>query len=249
MDIEYKSASIEGLSDEGNGEFDAVLSTETKDRDGESLKISDWAQPLPDSIPIDVDHAMSVEKTIGVAVPRIEDGQMKMHVKMAATPLAQQVRGMLRDGIVKSVSVAFRNLPPETKDGTTVRRRELLNAGVVNTPANPEAIITGVKSGARNNASDAKAIQAIHDHACALGASCGAKSERDVETKSSGAAAPDIEETGPDGSPVSTVSADAPTDVTAPEGAPDSDEEQALVTRMKAWQFIAAELQLENLED
>src|SRR5204863_4815703 len=38
--------------------------------------------------------------------------------------------------------------------------------------ANPEAVVVGAKEGRRNASSDAEKIQAIHDHAASIGATC-----------------------------------------------------------------------------
>ena len=184
--------------DSGSGSFDAILSTEAVDRDGESLKLNEWVQPLPDHIPIDVDHAMTVEKTIGTGHPYIDGDAMKVHVELADTPLAQQVRSMMQQGVIDSVSVGFRYAPPiENADGTVLPQRELVNAGVVNTPANPEATLLAVKGlqlkeGRRNSKSDAANVQAIHDAAVALGATCPHDDDHDSAGPDEGGKAADV---------------------------------------------------------
>jgi hypothetical protein len=73
------------------------------------------------------------------------------------------------------------------KDGTSRTQRELLNGAFVAIPSNREALVLaskGLKAGARNSASDAEALQGIHDAAAGLGADCAAaKSHRPPSTK------------------------------------------------------------------
>lgn len=183
MNIVRKDATITEApsTDGGPGTFEAILSAPTKDRDGETLLPDEWKQPLPDKITVDVDHEMSVKGTIGSAKPWIDDdGNLRISGTFASTPLAQEVRTLMAEGHIDRTSVAFMSEPAETKDGKTVKRRELLNAAVVAIPSNREAAVLEVralKAGARNSASDQEKIQSVHDTAVGLGADCsGAKS-------------------------------------------------------------------------
>lgn len=186
MQIDRKDATITApTTDEFPGTFSVILSTPDKDRDGESLTADTWEQPLPDHIPFDIDHEMSVLGTVGSGAPRInEKGQLVVDGKFASTDQAQTVRTLVKEGHVTKTSVAFRRIKSQ-KDGKSVETRELLNGAFVNTPANPHAdILTaksldGLKIGSRNNSTDARHIQAIHDHAAALGASHGNEADPD----------------------------------------------------------------------
>lgn len=182
MEIISKAvASIEpGEDDEltPHGSFHVILSAESKDRDGDVLRRDEW-DTLPDWINFDADHAMTVEKTVGSGTPTLEDDG-KIHVRgtYASTPLAQTVRTLVKEKHIRNTSVTFMTTKTQ-KDGKTVVKRELLNGAFVAVPANRDAIVLeskavdiATKAGARNNATDAKTIQAIHDHAASLGASC-----------------------------------------------------------------------------
>lgn len=167
--------------DAPHGGFEAIASTPDMDRDGEAFSQKDWG-PLPDKITIDVDHSMDVRGTIGSARPFFDDeGNLRISAKFASTPLAQEVRTLMTEGHVDSVSVAFmRNTTTKSADSDEkVTKLELLNVGVVAVPSNrgakvlsSKAVDVIEKAGARNNATDKKSIQAIHDHAASLGASC-----------------------------------------------------------------------------
>lgn len=177
MDVQHKDATITNTSDEFPGSFEVVLSTAAKDRDGDELQPEDWKQPLPEHITFDADHGMSVATTVGSGVPSIEDGRMIVRGTYSSLPRAQEVRTLVNEGHIRTTSVAFMTEKAKQKDGTTRQVRELLNGAFVAIPSNREALVlsskaadVAEKAGARNSKSDAERIQAIHDHAVALGA-------------------------------------------------------------------------------
>lgn len=161
-----------------NGSFHIILSDATKDRDGESLHPTEWETPLPDHITMDADHGMSVATTVGSGTPRIEDDG-KMHVRgtYSSIPRAQEVRTLVKEGHIRTTSVAFLRKTGTDAKGAKKVSRELLNGAFVAVPANPNALVldskaADVKEGRRNSGTDSEMIQAIHDHASGLGAAC-----------------------------------------------------------------------------
>lgn len=200
MKVETKSATIEntGADDAFPGSFSVVLSTATKDRDGEEVKRAEWQEPLPEHITFDVDHGMSVEKTIGSGKPYFDDqDRLVVDGTYSSLPAAQKVRTLVNEGHVRTVSVAFaRHSSTDDKTGAKTTTRELLNGAFVAIPANTEAVVLASKSGARNSSADQKNLQAAHDAIVAVGAQCppmddtgaaegvtGGKSATDVATK------------------------------------------------------------------
>ena len=203
MKIETKAAEITSVDQAANapfGSFSAVLSAPTKDRDGDTLYADGWKQPLPDKIVMDIDHTMSVAGTVGSAHPYIDPatGNLMVDGTFASTPLAQEVRTLVTEGHIQTLSVAFMT-EKTVKDGVSESKRELLNAAWVAIPSNREAVVLSAKgfnikspsenlaamvahtldayspnvvpkAGARNAKSDMAHIQAIHDSAIALGA-------------------------------------------------------------------------------
>lgn len=155
------------LEDESSpyGSFDVVLSTPDFDRDGEEVKSDEWETPLPEHIPFDIDHGMSVASTVGSGSPTIDDeGQLVVRGNWASTDLAQQTRTLVNEGHIRNVSVAFlRKYMPDEDDGEIVRR-ELLNGAFVAVPANPKAVVLSSKSMSE--------IQAEHDASVKAGAHC-----------------------------------------------------------------------------
>ena len=184
MDVIRKDASITNTDDGFPGTFEVILSAPTKDRDGDTLLPDEWKQPLPDHITFDSDHGMSVATTVGSGVPRIDEGTGNLIVSgtYSSLPRAQEVRTLVNEGHIRTTSVAFMSEKTQ-KDGKTVAERELLNGAFVAIPSNREALVLaskGVKAGARNSKSDVEHIQAIHDHALALGAIPGKSFRKDA---------------------------------------------------------------------
>lgn len=188
MDIVTKEATAQVVpvkSEHPNGEFDLILSTDDLDRDGENLLVDDWQTPLPEHLHFDNDHGMSVEKTAGSGVPRIENGQLRVRGTYAGTENGQTTRQLVNEGHIRTASVAY----IERKDG----KRELLNGSFVAVPANPNAKILSSKA-AKTSGSPAgdsptdtppeeadqddempshdELVQAVHDAAVHLGADC-----------------------------------------------------------------------------
>lgn len=185
MNVTRKDATITNTDDTFPGSFEVILSAPTKDRDGDTLLPEEWKQPLPDHITFDADHGMSVASTVGSGVPRIDEetGNLIVSGTYSSLPRAQEVRTLVNEGHIRTTSVAFMTEPSETKDGKPGPKvRELLNGAFVAIPSNREALVLSSKSaiptpaeifgkaGARNSKSDMAHIQAIHDHALALGA-------------------------------------------------------------------------------
>lgn len=176
MNITKKDATITNTDDAFPGSFEVILSAQTKDRDGDTLLKDGWKLPLPEHITFDSDHGMTVEKTVGSGVPRIDEetGNLIVSGTYSSLPRAQEVRTLVNEGHIRTTSVAFMTEKTQ-KDGATVTQRELLNGAFVAIPSNREALVLsskGLKAGARNSKADAEKVQGIHDHAASLGADC-----------------------------------------------------------------------------
>jgi hypothetical protein len=134
-----------------NGSFEAILSTPGTDRDGERLEQDDWKTPLPDRIHIDLDHEMSVAGTVGSAEPFFDtEGNLRIKGTYASTPRAQEVRTLVNEGHITTMSVAFMT-DKATKDAA--QTRELLNGAFVAVPSNRDAKVLS-----------SKALEAIEAH-------------------------------------------------------------------------------------
>lgn len=178
---------VEDADGDPNGEFDVILSAPTLDRDGEVIdaKVFD---PLPDHITFDIDHGMSTATTVGSGVPEyLPDGRLRVKGTYSSIPRAQEVRTLVREGHIRTTSVAFMGAVREEKDGVPhVVKAELLNGAFVPIPSNRESVVLSAKSyadaikaGARNSTKDGERLQSIHDLAVDNGALCSVASEPD----------------------------------------------------------------------
>lgn len=139
-------ASIEDVEEKDygpHGGFTAVLSTPSEDRDGDELYREEWKDFTQERYPLDMDHGMSVADTIGSFAPYFDGQKMMMDAFFASTPKAQEVRALVDEGHIRSVSVAF--MVDKTKKSGEPKR-ELLNAGVVAIPSNRDAVILASKA-------------------------------------------------------------------------------------------------------
>lgn len=185
MDLVKKAVGLVDTveTDSPNGAFEVVLSAATLDRDGEVID-SRAFDPLPDHVPFDIDHGMTVQTTVGSGTPYYaEDGSLRVKGTFASTPLAQEVRTLVAEGHIRTTSVTFMAAKrvKDEKGVDHVQTAELLNGTFTPVPSNREAVVLSAKAltaavdekvGARNSKSDAEKIQAMHDTAAELGADC-----------------------------------------------------------------------------
>jgi|GEM_PF-4618458 len=145
-DVEVAIRAVDDDDEDGPGGFVAILSTGALDRDGEMVDANAF-DPLPSHITIDVDHGLSVNTTIGSAVPTYEDGRLIVRGAYSSIPRAQEVRTLVREGHIRTMSAAFMNAAVEDVDGVPhIRSAELLNGAFVAIPSNREALVLAAKS-------------------------------------------------------------------------------------------------------
>lgn len=141
--------SVEG--DHPNGEFDVILSAPTLDRDGEVIDAKVF-EPLPEHITFDIDHGMSTATTVGSGSPYYDGDVLRVKGTFSSIPRAQEVRTLIREGHIRTTSVAFMGAVREEKDGTPhVVKAELLNGAFVAIPSNRDALVLSAKSYAEKN--------------------------------------------------------------------------------------------------
>lgn len=131
-----------------NGGFDVILSAPTLDRDGEVIDAKVF-EPLPDHITFDIDHGMSTATTVGSGTPFYDtDGNLRVQGTYSSIPRAQEVRTLVREGHIRTTSVAFMSAKrEEDEDGVThITKAELLNGAFVPIPSNREALVLSAKA-------------------------------------------------------------------------------------------------------
>ena len=171
---------VEDADGDPNGEFDVILSAPSLDRDGEIIdaKVFD---PLPDHITFDIDHGMSTATTVGSGVPEyLPDGRLRVKGTYSSIPRAQEVRTLVREGHIRTTSVAFMGAVREEKDGVPhIIKAELLNGAFVPIPSNRESVVLSAKSftdrTVDEKATKSDRLQSIHDLAVQNGATCSSK--------------------------------------------------------------------------
>jgi hypothetical protein len=189
-----KRMTVSPGTDDGTGTFDAILSTPSVDRDGESLASHHWKQPLPARIAITVDHTGSVSDVVASGEPYIaSDGSLRLRGRFSATEKGQTVRQLVVGGDVNSLSVEFLR----RKDANGQPVNELTAASFVLLPANTDAVVLSAKAfdagleailaGKSLGGGDAAMLQAIHDAAGHLGAQCVGMGMDDTDGEADGA--------------------------------------------------------------
>lgn len=147
MTIETRAYQAE-IKAANDGTFEAIMSAPTLDRDGEVVDALAFA-PLPGKITVDIDHDMSVRSVVGSGQPFYdESGVLKINGLFASTPLAQEVRTLVKEGHVDRMSVTFRAAQRGIgEDGIQhVTKGELLNVAFVVIPSNREAAVLAAKA-------------------------------------------------------------------------------------------------------
>lgn len=125
-----------------HGEFEAILSVPTVDRDGEVIDGKAF-EPLPAEIPIHKFHDFS--SPVATAVPFYEGDVLKARGRFDPDPDSQAIRAKIGRSI-RYMSVGFMAATRSDKDGTPhITRAELLEASFVSVPSNREAAILAVK--------------------------------------------------------------------------------------------------------
>lgn len=142
-------ATVKDLGDgeSGNGEFEAIISTASIDRDGESIPKGAF-DPLPDEIPIHINHDFT---DVGAVVGRgklFYDGDvLKVKGRYAGTPTAQQLRQLVSEGMVQTMSVGYIDAKyTDVKGVPTLQSADLIEASFVSVPANREALVLASKT-------------------------------------------------------------------------------------------------------
>lgn len=163
---EVKSAE----TDNPNGEFEIVMSTDSVDRDGETIAKGAF-EPLPKSVPVHAFH--DFHDPIGRAVPSYdEQGRLVGRGFFASTPRAQEIRQLVADGVIGHTSVGFMAAERKSTDDGPVQIKgaELLEVSFVSVPSNRDAAVLMVKSA--TDPADTARAQSMHDEAIAKGATC-----------------------------------------------------------------------------
>lgn len=142
--MKYLDAEVKAIDDNGPGEFTAIASTPSLDRDRERI-LKGAFLPLPPSLPIHVDHKMSSEGIVGSGRPYYEDDRLMVHGRFASTSKAQAIRTLVTEGHMGFVSVGFMDTKRDDKDRNLIVSAELLEISLVTVPSNRDARVLAAK--------------------------------------------------------------------------------------------------------
>lgn len=164
---DFALATVKAVADEtddGPGRFEAILSTSALDRDGEIIDAKAF-DPLPESIPIYFEHDWkSGAKPIGRGTPYYEGDVVKIDGTFASTKAAQEIRTLVTEGVVDSMSVGFLNGKRTTKSGVRhVISGEVFEGSLTAIPINTTAKMIAAKALGLTDASlrQERAVKAI----------------------------------------------------------------------------------------
>lgn len=152
----FTSATIEKASGK-DADFIAVASTATQDRHGEIVEVEGWDLKGYKANPVLLWAHDHTQPAVGHATKVWIEGKGKRAKLMIegiindATELSRSIKQLVKDGVIKSMSVGFRALEME---GNSFTNQELLEVSFVNVPANSQAMITAYKSLSENGFSD-----------------------------------------------------------------------------------------------
>ena len=131
---------IKGFVDKVKEEIiSATATTDTKDREGESVKITGWKLDNFKANPVLLWSHNPNEPAIGKVTDIWHEGnKLKFNAKFAEKDtFAQRIKNLVQQGILSTVSVGFQS--KEQDDDGNSTEQELLEISFVNVPCNPEA--------------------------------------------------------------------------------------------------------------
>lgn len=173
MDKSFVLAEVKSVDDtaDPNGRFEAILSAPTLDRDAEVIAKGAFAagpRGLPKSIPVHAYHQFT--DPIGRGEPFYEGDVLKLRGFFASTPRAQEMRTLVREGVIANMSVGFMEAIRKDVGGVPhIVEAELLEGSMVSVPSNRESAVLMAKSW--NDAPDhdiLAAVKALSDKIDAL---------------------------------------------------------------------------------
>jgi HK97 family phage prohead protease len=152
-------------------------STEALDSQGEIVKREALEAALPDYMRFANIREMHQPSAVGVATEAEMDERGLYLAARIVDPVAWE---KVTAGVYKGFSIGGSVVRRDTAQKHVITGVKLSEISLVDRPANPEAVFTMYKAddgalgkvGARNSAADLAMIQAIHDQAVSLGASC-----------------------------------------------------------------------------
>jgi len=156
--IQYKNIIIKGFEElekdntqVEQADVSVLASTEDTDRDLEVIKQDGIDLTHFKNNPVILFAHKYSEPPIGKAVGvKITDAGLQIDIKFAskkANPMGPQVKQLMKEGILKAVSIGFIPKERDENDPRLITKSEMLELSVVPVPANPHALALAMKKG------------------------------------------------------------------------------------------------------
>lgn len=174
-DMAHKTKSFEVKADPDTGEVSGYFSTWTREPDsyGDVVAKGAFAETIKEidakggTVPFLWNHdAGSLASFIGTAGDLAEDEHgARFTAKFAADETSQKARQLVKDGLVDKFSFAYDVLDEgevtleDGRKANELRKLKLYEVSLVMYPANHDTSVIEAKSGRRNSAKDAEALQ------------------------------------------------------------------------------------------
>lgn len=134
---------VKAVNSAGNGDFEAILSTPQQDRDGETVKAGAF-HPLPLSIPVYYHHDWkSGALPVAKAAPFYDGDVLKVKGTFASTARGQEMRSLVTEGIVDSMSVGF--IKTQAR-GSVISKGQVIEGSFTGIPINTGAKVLAAKA-------------------------------------------------------------------------------------------------------
>ncbi len=148
MEIEKKQAFLH-IKQSKEGNISVIASDETLDSDGEVIKVAGWdLKSRFAKNPIMLTYHDYNSDPVGTWDVKVEKGKLIADVaKWASTERGEEIKSLVADGILRTVSVGFEVLERDTKDASIITKAKLYEISWVTVPANPNAVVRALAKG------------------------------------------------------------------------------------------------------
>ena len=136
MNKQFIKGHVENIED---GILSAIATTDTKDRDGESVNIEGWDLKNFEANPVLLWSHQADQPPIGKVTKLWREGNsLKFNADfIKGDPFAERIKNIVEQGVLNSFSVGFMSKEADMEGNS--QKHELFEISLVNVPANPDA--------------------------------------------------------------------------------------------------------------
>ncbi len=147
-EISDKIAQLPEVKANDSATFKVIATNETRDRDGEIIKVTGWNFDNYMKNPVILsNHNYTIENIVGKATRvYLEEGNVIVEGVFAESPAGVLAKSLYDGGFLKTVSVGFIPKERDKTDYRIITQAELLELSFVPVPSNPSALSMDGKS-------------------------------------------------------------------------------------------------------